>query len=64
MYSEPAFRGRVTSLYSLLFGGMTPFGSLMAGSLVELGGPSLGFLVTGSVLLAVGLTFFHQRNRI
>lgn len=53
--SRPEYRGRVTALYSLLFGGMTPVGNLAAGTLVELGGPSLGFLVTGSALVALFL---------
>jgi MFS family permease len=45
--SPPEYRGRVISFYSLLFGGTAPIGSLLAGGLVEVGGPSLGFLATG-----------------
>lgn len=51
--ADPEYRGRVTAFYSLLFGGMTPVGNLMAGSLVETGGPSLGFVVTGVALLLI-----------
>jgi len=58
--SKLEYRGRVTAFYSLLFGGMTPIGNLVAGSLVELGGPSLGFLVTG-VLLALVFAFWRLR---
>lgn len=50
--ARPEYRGRVTAFYSLLFGGMTPVGNLFAGTLVEVGGPGLGFLVTG-ILLAL-----------
>ena len=58
IHSKPEFRGRVTAFYSLLFGGMTPVGNLLAGTLVEVGGPSLGFLVTG---LALGAIFVFWR---
>jgi len=58
IHSKPEFRGRVTAFYSLLFGGMTPIGNLLAGILVEVGGPSLGFLVTG---LALGVIFLFWR---
>lgn len=51
----PEYRGRVTAFYSLLFGGMTPLGNLLAGTLVEWGGPTLGFLVTGTGLIAIFL---------
>jgi MFS family permease len=61
VHADPVYRGRVTAFYSLLFGGMTPLGSLLAGTLVELGGPRLGFAVTGSVLLVAGLTFVGIR---
>jgi MFS family permease len=63
VHSDPAFRGRVTSFYSLLFGGMTPFGSLMAGTLVQTGGATLGFAVTGSVLVAVTVVARLTRTR-
>jgi len=50
IHSLPELRGRVTAFYSLLFGGMTPVRNLIAGTLVEVGGPTLGFLVTGVAL--------------
>jgi len=61
VHADPLYRGRVTAFYSLLFGGMTPVGSLLAGTLVEAGGPQLGFAVTGSVLLLTALTIVGIR---
>lgn len=55
--SAPEYRGRVTAFYSLLFGGMTPVGNLVAGGLVEVGGPTLGFLVTGCALAVLALAW-------
>ena len=62
IHARPEYRGRVTAFYSLMFGGMTPIGNLIAGTLVQVGGPSLGFLVTGSALAACFL-FWRIRSR-
>ncbi len=59
--TKPEFRGRITAYYSLLFGGLTPVGNLVAGGLVEAGGPALGFAATGSALFAVFL-FWRVRR--
>jgi len=47
-----ALRGRVVSLYLLVFGGLQPVGSLLSGWLASVGGTSLAFLVAGSCLTA------------
>lgn len=47
-----ALRGRVVSLYLLVFGGLQPIGSLLSGWLSSVGGTSLAFLVAGSCLTA------------
>ena len=47
-----ALRGRVVSLYLLVFGGLQPVGSLLSGWLASAGGTSLAFLVAGSCLSA------------
>jgi MFS family permease len=57
------YRGRVISFYSLLFGGTTPVGNLVAGSLVEMGGPALGFFVTGVLLAASCLALRVVRSK-
>ena len=61
--SKPEYRGRIMAFYSLLFGGLTPVGNLLAGALVEAGGPTLGFLVTGSLLFAIFLFWRVRRAR-
>ncbi len=57
--TEDRLRGRVMSVYTLSFGGLTPFGSLFAGSVAHaLKAPltfALGGLICGSVFLAVFL---------
>ena len=47
-----ALRGRVVSLYLLVFGGLSPIGSLLSGWLASLGGTRLAFLVTGGTVTA------------
>jgi len=46
-------RGRLVALYLFAFVGLAPIGSLLSGSLVELGGTRLAFVVAGTVGLAV-----------
>ncbi len=47
--STDAMRGRVMSVYSLAFGGVTPIGSLYAGTLVALLGAGACMVVSGAV---------------
>ncbi len=53
--TEDRLRGRVMSLYTMAFGGLTPFGSLFAGTVAHwLHAPltfALGGLITGAVFL-------------
>jgi MFS family permease len=48
-----ALRGRVLSLYLLVFGGLQPIGSLLSGWLASIGGTRLAFLVAGASLSVV-----------
>ena len=41
-------RGRVMSLHTLMFAGMTPFGAFLVGSVVQGFGPRAGFFITGA----------------
>jgi MFS family permease len=50
--SPDALRGRIMSLYTLVFAGVAPFGSLFYGSVIQLLGVSTGFLVGGVLALA------------
>ena len=45
-------RGRLVALYLFAFVGLAPLGSLLSGTLVELGGTRLAFVVAGTVGLA------------
>lgn len=47
-----ALRGRVVSLYLWAFGGVVPVGNAIAGWLVETGGTTLAFAVSGAAALA------------
>ncbi|MEM5774651.1 MAG: MFS transporter, partial [Anaerolineaceae bacterium] len=51
-------RGRVMSIYTLVFLGMSPVGSLLAGSLAERLGPPSAVLILGSIQLFFALMLF------
>jgi MFS family permease len=48
-----AVRGRVMSVFSLLYEGASPSGGLVAGAIAALGGAQLAFAATGTVALVV-----------
>jgi len=50
-----ALRGRIVSLWLLLFGGVQPIGSLLSGWLADVGGTRLAFLVAGVCVTAVAV---------
>jgi MFS family permease len=53
-------RGRTMSLYTMAFMGMTPFGSLLAGSLAsKIGAP--GTLIVGGIACLLGSAFFANK---
>lgn len=58
-------RGRVTSVYSLMFFGTAPFGSLLAGAVAQTIGASraIGLSAGISLLFALGLFFFAPQVR-
>jgi MFS family permease len=58
-------RGRVMSLHTLMFAGMTPFGAFMVGAVTQALGPRAGFLVTGGggVLSIVALALWWRLRR-
>ncbi len=54
--SPSGLRGRLIAIYLFAFIGLAPLGSLLSGTLVEIGGTKLAFVVAGSVgLAATGL---------
>jgi MFS family permease len=52
---EPALRGRVMALYSVVFLGSTPIGAPLVGWLAELGGPRAGLILGAVAALVTGL---------
>jgi hypothetical protein len=51
--SEPALKGRVVSLYSMMFLGMSPLGGMLLGWLAEARGAPLALFTGGTLCLAV-----------
>ncbi|MGW7571665.1 MFS transporter [Streptomyces tendae] len=62
--TDPAYRGRVMALYTLVFQGTTPLGALLVGVLSERLGARSGLLVGGaaSALAAVAVLLVHLRG--
>jgi MFS family permease len=61
---EPAMRGRVMALYSVVFLGSTPIGGPLAGWLAGAAGPRAGLVMGGLAALLAGLTaHFAARGR-
>lgn len=57
------YRGRVMSLWSWVLGGVTPIGSLWAGSISELWSPALSMVLSGAIGLLVTLAMFLALRR-
>ena len=60
--SDNEHRGRVMSVYSLVFGGVTPIGSLYAGAISEAVSPAFCMILSGGigVLAAVAAIIFEK----
>jgi MFS family permease len=58
-------RGRVMSLHTLMFAGMTPFGAFLVGAVTEALGARAGFLVTGAggLVSVLALTLWWRLRR-
>ena len=65
IHSSDAMRGRVMSVFNLSFGGVTPIGSLYAGSLVNGAGAAVDLVVSGAIGMAAaaGCAFALLRRR-
>src|SRR5512143_1366361 len=62
--TEDRLRGRVMSVYTFLFGGLTPFGSLFAGSVSHQIKSPLTFALGGLICGVVFLVVIMKRRRI
>jgi MFS family permease len=51
--SSDNFRGRVMSIYTLVFAGSTPIGNLYAGFFADKFGPRAGFIACGAILIVL-----------
>ncbi|BAE83668.1 MFS transporter [Desulfitobacterium hafniense] len=62
---DSQYRGRVMSVYNLVFGGMIPIGSLYAGTLSDLWGARITFIISGTITLLFmgGIVFWLRRYR-
>ena len=65
--TDAELRGRVMSLYMLVFAGGTPIGSVIVGAITNAAGPEVGLLVSGTVVvlatLGAGLMAARQSGR-
>jgi MFS family permease len=61
--TPPHLQGRVMSVYSLMFLGMTPFGSLLAGAVAERWGAPAALVSGASITLVFTVLLFLYRSR-
>jgi len=58
------YRGRVMSVFSLVFNGSTPIGNLYAGFITDRFGPRIGFAACGALtILLIGVLYIHKAMR-
>lgn len=60
--SDDEHRGRVMSVYSLVFGGVTPVGALYAGFVSETAGPAFAMVLSGAIGLAASVFLLVGRR--
>jgi MFS family permease len=61
---DEKMRGRVMSIYTMLFMGLTPFGSLFLGWLSGKIGVQKVFMISGIVCMTASLLFYSRRKKI
>jgi MFS family permease len=57
-------RGRVMSLFTMAFMGMTPFGSLLAGTVARYWGPQVTLRIAGLICLVAATAFFLRLPKL
>jgi len=61
--SDSKYRGRVMSVYTMVFGGVTPFGNLFSGSVSDRWGGRAGFIICAVIVIVlVALIRFYMRD--
>lgn len=59
--SADEYRGRVMSVYALVFAGSTPIGNLYAGYFAEHFGPKIGFAACGSIIILLLIPLYVRQ---
>jgi MFS family permease len=62
--SPARLRGRVTSLFTLLYWGLLPFGALAGGLIAERSSALVAVMLSGSIVLVCGVVLFIVRPQI
>lgn len=62
--SPDEMRGRIMSVYSLVFGGLTPIGSIYAGTASKTLGPQSAFFISGVIGLLGFILLFKRRREL
>lgn len=62
--TKDEYRGRVMSIYTLVFSGSTPIGNLYAGLITDRFNPRIGFIACGLIIVLLNclLLFYYQKN--
>ncbi len=60
--SADEYRGRVMSVYSLVFAGSTPVGNLYAGTISQNFGSNIGFIACGGIILVLLIPLYAYRS--
>jgi MFS family permease len=58
--ADPAMRGRVMALFSVVFLGSTPFGAPLAGWTAEILGPRVAFSIGGAIAMLAGVVVLRS----
>ncbi|SHI65899.1 Predicted arabinose efflux permease, MFS family [Parasporobacterium paucivorans DSM 15970] len=61
--SSNEYRGRVMSIYTLVFAGSTPFGNLYAGWFADHFNPRIGFAACGSVIILLMIPVYLKKMK-
>jgi MFS family permease len=61
--SSNEYRGRVMSVYTLVFAGSTPFGNIYAGLFAEHFNARIGFLACGAIIIVLMIPLFIYKSR-
>jgi MFS family permease len=61
--SENKYRGRVMSVYTLLFAGTTPIGNFFCGIVMHFFGARMGFISCGFIIIGIVFVVFIVKNK-